>query len=280
MIGARDDAPHPGPEEAVTFSFGDAVHGLYGTARAAGEDGSLGLLLAGSELVASASGAPAAAALRTEEEQALSAWRVRFTAAGAGFDLAFTALGAPLEFGPEDPAGAATGLRSYEQLCRVSGIAQAAGETYAVDCLGQRGRVSGSPDWGSIRLARTLSAWLAEDRGVTLAAVRTSAALAHAGEATSAWLVAPGEDGPRAALVDEARLSTTYDGAGRHRRAGLELWPEPESEFPRRVAGEVVCAASIPLGRLTLDTAFLVWRMEGAEGAGRYDIVRPAATRS
>ena len=69
------------------------------------------------------------------------------------------------------------------------------------------------------------------------------------------------------------RLSTTYDGDGRQRRAGLELWVD-EDGCPRRAAGEVVCGTSLDLGRLRLDCAFFRWRMEGREGVGRYDVLR------
>ena len=94
------------------------------------------------------------------------------------------------------------------------------------------------------------------------------------GEAGAAWLV----DEPGGALaVADPRLSTTYDGAGRQRRAGLELWVTgDDDEFPRRVGGEVACGTSLELGRLRLDCAFFRWRMEGRAGVGRYDVLRRA----
>ena len=76
--------------------------------------------------------------------------------------------------------------------------------------------------------------------------------------------------------VDEARLSTTWDAAGRQRRAGLELWIGEEDEFPRRAAGEAVCGTTLELGRLRMDLAFLRWEMEGRGGAGRYEVLRRA----
>ena len=74
-----------------------------------------------------------------------------------------------------------------------------------------------------------------------------------------------------------ARLSTTYDGDGHTRRAGLELWPAGDDEWARRAAGEVLCGSSLDLGALRLDCAFFRWQLEGRAGVGRYDILRRAA---
>jgi hypothetical protein len=38
----------------------------------------------------------------------------------------------------------------------------------------------------------------------------------------------------------------------------------------------VVCGSTLDLGALRLDTAFFRFRMEGREGAGRYDVLRRA----
>lgn len=286
MITPEDENAHapggPGWGEATTFGFGDSIRGLYGSVRlgATSEDSStLALLFASGDLAASEVGAGADGRVQASVIEPLVSWRVSWDGAEGGVDLVFSALGEPLVFGPEDPAGAAAGLEGYEQLCRVEGTIRTGSTTHEISCLGQRGHQWGAPDWTRIRLARTLSAWLGEERGVALAAVRTSEKHGHAGEAVSAWLVSPGadgEEGPAVTRVDESRLSTAYDERGRQRRAGLELWPEPDSDFPRRIAGEAVCGTSLPLGRLRLDTAFFVWRMEGAEGVGRYDILRRA----
>ena len=71
------------------------------------------------------------------------------------------------------------------------------------------------------------------------------------------------------------RLSTTFDGEGRQRRAGLELYEDPDG-YPHRGAGEVVCGTSLDLGRLRLDCAFFTWHLEGRTGLGRYDVLRRA----
>jgi hypothetical protein len=73
--------------------------------------------------------------------------------------------------------------------------------------------------------------------------------------------------------VEDARLSTTYDGEGRQRRAGLELWLEGD-ELPHRASGEVLCGSTLDLGALQLECAFFQWRVDGESGVGRYDVLR------
>ena len=38
----------------------------------------------------------------------------------------------------------------------------------------------------------------------------------------------------------------------------------------------MICGSSLDLGQLRLDLAFMRWHAEGAEGVGRYDILRRA----
>jgi hypothetical protein len=76
--------------------------------------------------------------------------------------------------------------------------------------------------------------------------------------------------------VEEPRLSTTYDGDGHQRRAGLELWVSEEEGYPRRLAGQVICGSSLDLGSLRLELAFMRWHGEGVGGIGRYDVLRRA----
>ena len=139
-------------------------------------------------------------------------------------------------------------------------------------CLGQRGHPWGEPDWERIESTRTLAAWLDDGSGVLLTAVRPAGAAAHEDDATWAAVV-----GPAGSLrVDEPRLSTTYDEAGRQRSAGLELWIGEDDAYPRRASGEVVCGSTLELGQLRLDCAFVRWHMEGRSGIGRYDLLRRA----
>ena len=285
------EAPRTGEGEgfsdAVTFAFGDAQTRLYGVARVglAGEVASgLAVLFSGREPVAAgAQGAVAvsklaweavcAAGVRTTVEEPLQAWTVRFDGEEGGFDLRFEARSAPAVLAGDSAAARAGGMEGYEQLCAVTGTVRAGGREHQVRCLGQRGHLWGTPDWDRMALARTVTAWLGDDLGVSLLAVRPAKASTHLDEAVGAWVF---EGGPPAAPVAifDPRLSTTYDAGLRQRRAGLELWANEEGGFARRAAGEVLCGTSLDLGRLRLDTAFFEWRMEGRAGVGRYDVLR------
>jgi hypothetical protein len=159
-------------------------------------------------------------------------------------------------------------MAGHERLCRVTGTA--AGQR--IDCLGQRGRSWGVVDWSRIALTRSLAAWLEDGSSVTLGAVRPEGAGSHADEATWGALL----DAEAATPIAGPRLSTTYDGDGHQRRAGLELWVAEDDDYPRRGAGQVLCGSSVELGQLRLDCAFFAWQLDGREGVGRYDLVRPA----
>jgi hypothetical protein len=266
-----------GFSDAVTFSFGDPEADVYAVARLglSGEHSAsgLGLVFSGGEPIAvQADGvvdvterdwaAIDAAGLSTTVERPLEAWTLAFASDGATFDLQVEAVSAPGEM-------ADGGMEGYEQLCRFTGAATVAGNRVAIDCLGQRGHSWGAPDWEQMALARTLGAWIGDDLGVSLLAIRPAGSDRHDQESIAAYVY----DGGEPIQVQEPRLSTGYDAAQRQRRAGLELWIDEESPA-RRAAGEVVCGTSLDLGRLRLDCAFLRWHMEGREGIGRYDILR------
>jgi hypothetical protein len=266
-----------GFSDAVTFSFGDPEADVYAVARLglSGEHSAsgLGLVFSGGEPVAvQADGvvdvterdwaAIDAAGLSTTVERPLEAWTLAFASDGATFDLHAEAVSAPGEM-------ADGGMEGYEQLCRFTGAATVAGNRVAIDCLGQRGHSWGAPDWEQMALARTLGAWIGDDLGVSLLAIRPAGSDRHDQESIAAYVYEGGEP----IQVQEPRLSTGYDAEQRQRRAGLELWIDEESPA-RRAAGEVVCGTSLDLGRLRLDCAFLRWHMEGREGVGRYDILR------
>jgi len=296
MIGSEHEraqaSTDPGFGDAVTFSFADLSAERYGSARigiSAGDPpraSALALLFAGREPVAAVAEGGVevpdrgwerveVAGVLTEVIEPLSRWRVTFAGAEAGYQLDFTAVSAPAEITAEDPAGCAAGQQGYEQICRVEGTVTVGETTSKLVCLGQRGHGWGVTDWDSIELARTITAWLDEGDAVTLSAVRSQGADTHADEAVSALLFAPAEHGPaQATRVEKPRLSTTYDGDGRQRRAGLELWMDADDELPRRIAGEALCGSTLELGRLSLQCAFFRWSMAGHQGVGRYDIVR------
>jgi hypothetical protein len=288
-VSAADEEPHasddPAFRDAVTFSFGDPTAKLFGLARVGvGGSGASGfaVVYSGDELADAATDAAlaaddvqtweavSAAGVSSTVQTPLQAWTVTYPGADAGFDLRFEAISAPAVLEAEDPAAQAGGMTGYEQLCSVTGDVRAGGRSIAVRCLGQRGHLWGTPDWSRIELARTLTAWLSADRALCVTAVRPLKAKHHDEEAVTAFLFEGGE--PLA--VFDPRLSTTYDGKLRQRRAGLELWMQEDAGYARRAAGEVVCGTTIDLGELRLDSAFLRWRMEGREGTGRYDVLR------
>jgi hypothetical protein len=273
--------------DSVTVAFGDPKADVYALARlgivpgAGPRVSALAVLCSGGRPVAAVAQGqievPApdwagidAAGVRMEANEPLRAWRVAFTAEAASFDVRCSAVIPPIELGADSPAALAGGMQGYDQLVRVTGTATVGGRERKVSALGQRTHAWGIADWDRMESVRTVGAWLGEDRAVGLQAVRRPGARGHEADAVSAWLL--GEEGARA--LSEARLSTTYDDEGRQRRAGLELWEQADSEYPHRLAGEVVCGSTLDLGALRLDTAFFHFRMEGQEGAGRYDLLR------
>jgi hypothetical protein len=294
-VDPEHEAPRPaqgnGFSDAVTVAFGDPAAELYGVARLGLADGGASglaiLFLRGEPVAVSAEGGVeasspsswdevSAAGLDTSTVAPLRAWRLQYAGDDAAFDLELEATGALAELDPDHDVALTGGMAGYEQPVRVRGSATVGGARIEVDGLGQRGHSWGAPDWDRIELARTVSAWLGDDLAVSLTAIRKAGKRDHAAEAITASILERGQDGePRALDVVDARLSTTYDGEGRQRRAGLELWID-EDGWPRRAAGEIACGTSLDLGRLRLDCAFFRWRMEGREGFGRYDVLRRA----
>jgi hypothetical protein len=281
----------PGYADAVTFAWGDPGAELHGLARVGLADGrasALALLFAG--------GAPVAALARGElevpadadfarlplpgvtstVETPLRAWSVRFDGEGAGFDLAFEALGAPAEIDAAEPVARLGGMAGYEQLCRVQGTATVGGREIPVHCLGQRSHLRGAPDWDRLGVTRTVSAWLDDGTAFALLAAGPAAERGHDEEACWAAVLDPAGS----VHVSEPRVSTVYDGEGRQRRAGMELWIGEDDEVPRRAAGEAIAGSTLELGRLRLDAAVFTWRSQGRRGVGRYDILRPAEGRA
>lgn len=286
-ITAAHESPRPragaGFTDAVTVAFGDPAQRVYGLARLGiSDDGVSGLavLFDGTDTVAAhAEGGLDGADLAWDDLTAgrvhhavlepLRSWSVRFDGGdGTGFDLRLAATSAPAEADAAADAAMVGGMVGYEQLCAVEGVVRIGGRDRAVHCAGQRGHAWGAPDWRRLDLVRTVSVWLGDGEGVLLSGVRPTGAMPDI-EAREAVLVAGGEPRP----VPETHLSTTYDAEGRQRRAGIELWTDPE-RWPHRAAGEVLCGSSLDLGRLRYDCAFFGWRMEGRVGVGRYDILR------
>jgi len=264
----------------VTFTWADAQRGWYGMARlglAGGGASALFVLMHGREPVevvakggievpADAGWADLeAGGLRATVEAPLERWRVALGGRDHAADLEFEAISAP------GASAAVPGGEGYDQLCRVRGTLGHGDRTMEIDGVGQRGHAWGETDWSEIELTRGVSAWLEGDDvgGLAFASARRSGVAGHAAEDVRALLFERGES----VAVADPRLSTTYDGDGHVRRAGLELWIT-EDGFPYRAAGEVLCGTTLDLGALSLDLAFMRWHAEGHEGIGRYEIWR------
>jgi hypothetical protein len=199
-----------------------------------------------------------------------------------------------------EPVSEAAELDGSElRVCRVSG--RVGGRR--VEGLGTLGETRTPPDWDELDALRALSVLIDERHAVLALAQRPRGAPGHGHELVSAWLLRDGE----LTSVERARISTVYDGEGRQRSAGLELWL-PDEDFPRRAAGTVAAGSSLELGgsaaaeearppapgfagapagpataaapRLTVHEAVFQWTMEGRQGAGEYQLVvreRPLA---
>ncbi len=150
------------------------------------------------------------------------------------------------------------------RTCRVSGDVGSA----RVDCLGTISETRVAPEWEELDALRSLSALLDDEHAMLALARRPRGALGHGEERVSAYLIEGGE--PLA--VEDARLSTVYDGDGRQRSAGVELWM-PGEDFPRRGSGTVAAGSSLELEGLTVHVAVFRWRVEGREGFGAYELM-------
>ena len=181
-----------------------------------------------------------------------------------------TGPGCALRIERADPTTVtADGGHSIEP-CRVSGSATVAGTEREFDVGGVRSASLATTDIDSIRL---LAAWFPPDHEIALLSARPKGAKGQDHDAIS--VVARGEEHP---LVFDPRLSTTYDGHGAPRRAGIELWlgdqedeDEDSAHRPRRVAG--AATGSYVVGNAA-GTPFSAYALEcvsrGEMGAGVY----------
>ena len=137
-----------------------------------------------------------------------------------------------------------------------------------VDCLGTLAETETAPRWDELDALRTVSAIVDDGHALLALARRPRGALGHGEERVGAVLI---DDG-RFLEVDEARLSTVYDGDGRQRSAGLELWLRGE-EFPRRGSGVAVAGSSLQLEEVEVHAAVFRWRLDGRDGIGGYELM-------
>ena len=231
-------------DPAISVAFFDPAHGLHGAAR----QGTT-LLFRGARPTA----LPEGPLLEPDGEE------VRASLPGR-FELRFTPVSAPADLG-----GAST------RVCRVAGTVGDA----AVDCLGTVTETREAPAWAELDALRSISGLFDEEHGFLSLALRPQGVPGHDAERIHAYLLTGGE----LVAVETPRISTVYDGQGRQRDAGLELWM-PEEDFPRRASGRALVGASLALEGLRVQAAVFSWRMEGREGTGAYDLTvreQPAA---
>jgi hypothetical protein len=230
---------------AVSVAFFDAARQIYGQARAGTT-----LLFEGKKSVALSEGP----SLEPHGEGLRAELAGRFA----------------LELEPLSPEATLGGV--VARMCRVRGELGGA----EIDCLGTVCETRVVPSWDELDALRTISVLIDDQHGVLALARRPRGALGHGQELTVAWLI----DGGELLSVEEARISTVYDGEGRQRSAGLELWL-PGEDFPRRASGTVVAGSSLELEGVVVHAAVFAWRVEEREGIGQYDVMvgaeRPAA---
>jgi hypothetical protein len=227
-------------EPALSLAFFDPEHGLYGTARS------------GATLLFDGEGSNVLPA-GPDVERDGDGWR-------AGLDGGFD-----LKLKPVAPAARLGGVDA--RLCEVSGKVG----TTKVRCLGTVGETRKAPEWEELDALRSISAAFDAENAVLALAQRPRGVPGHGDEKVTAWLLRDGEPHD----VEDGRISTIYDGEGRQRGAGLELWM-PGEDFPRRANGTVVAGSSLQLEGLAVHVAFFRWRMDEREGAGAYELwIRP-----
>lgn len=176
-------------------------------------------------------------------------WRAELEGA---LSLRFEPLAEPAMLGPV-----------AAHLCAVEG--ELAGR--ALSCLGTVGETRSAPQWSELDALRSISATFDPEHAVLALARRPRDARGHDEELITAWLLDEG----RPTAVEEARISTVYDGEGRQRSAGLELWL-PGEDLPRRCSGSVTAGSSLELDGLDVHAAIFRWTMDGREGAGAYEL--------
>jgi hypothetical protein len=220
-------------DSAFTFAFHDTAHDLHGTVRSG-----MTLLFE--------NGQPA-----TVDEEA----RVDGVRAVVGDRI-------ELDFDPVTESVDLGGVRA--RVGRVRGTV----DKRHIECLGVVTETVEAPAWSDLDALRTLSAVFEPGLAILALARRPHGAHGHGDELVRAWILRDGA----AFSVEDARISTIYDGDGRQRSAGLELWL-PGEDFPRRASGTARAGASLTLEGLRVHAAVFAWRMEGRDGVGAYDIV-------
>lgn len=235
------------------FDLADPERGVF----ASTHDGGAAIVFDHEQVLAAGAG--------TALEVGASASRVSLALEGVALDLEISPLGEPLRL-----AGGLTGEVEL-RLCRAVGALRRDGSETEIACLAVSEQ-GGTEPAGEVVLRRSIAVTFADGALLGLKAARPAGAAGHGDEEVLAALSdAAGQDS-----FAEALLSTEYDQQGRHRRANLELWRHGEG--PLRVAGEIICGASLEVAGLRIETAFFGWSLDGRPGLGRYEVVRAAGS--
>jgi len=222
---------------ALALSFFDAAHDIHGTARSG-----MTILFEGRKPNAFPDG--------PRIEPTDSGWRAELPER------------LTLELEPVSPAADLGGVRA--RVARVRG--EAGGRT--IDGLGTMSETEVPPRWEELDALRSISALVDEQHALVAVARRPRGAVGHGDEEVTARLV---ED-DAVLEVETARISTVYDGGGRQRSAGLELWV-PGEDYARRGSGLVIAGSSLDLEGVQVHVAVFRWRLDGREGIGSYELM-------
>ncbi len=224
-------------QPALSLSFFDPEHGLYCSARSG-----MTLLFEGS----SSRALPNGPRIRVSDD----GWT-------AELDGEFA-----LDLSPVAPAADLDGITV--QLCAATG--EVAGRK--VRCLATLSIVDEAPSWDELDAQRSISALFDDGHALLAIGRRPRGAFGHDAERTAAWLLVDGEQLP----IEDARISTVYDGDGRQRSAGLELWLEDE-DHALRGSGTVIAGSSLQLESADVHVAIFRWRIGDREGTGAYELM-------
>jgi hypothetical protein len=245
----------------IGFDFADPESGLSGTLRPSGA----AVLFDHDRVLAASS--DASGRLGEGDDDAVASLALD----GLSLQLELSRIGAPVGL---------HGQRSGSEevaACRMIGELRQDGKAQSIACVGIRSDAASEADAGEVSLTRSIAVAFGDGSVLALRAARPAGAADHGEEEVVA--VVADADGAITSMR-EPLLSTQYDGAGRHVRATLELWPEegPDPSPPLRAAGSIVCGTSMAVGERRLDIAFFRWSMNGEPGLGRYEVLSsPAA---
>jgi hypothetical protein len=133
-------------------------------------------------------------------------------------------------------------------------------------------RAEADPDWERTEALLLVSALFEDGHALALAALRPAGASGHDRDQVLHRLESSGD----LVEVTEALLSSEYDADSYLRRIGIELWIDPESP-PRRVAGDREGEVQVDRGgNPRRELVAMSFRLDGTQGFGACELVRPA----